>query len=154
MTHSKENDTLGEKQYWKRTALQKANCVYPIFTAHTRSFREGNIFSRVCLFVYLATGGPGDHYLCNPPLPYGDPGPPLPHHMDLFKLVYLWPLPLLKTCSGAYVYWQAGSWSSTEKLSCVLLIHLIRWIRSTKLEPVKHDWRLLKAFLCLAPLYL
>ena len=28
-------------------------------------------------------------------------------------------------------------------------IELIRWIRWIQLESVKHDWRLLKAFLCL-----
>ena len=56
MTHSKENDSLREKRYWKRTASQEANCVYPIFTTHTRSLREGNIFSRVCLFVCLGRG--------------------------------------------------------------------------------------------------
>ena len=48
--------------------------------------------------------------------------PPTPPAPNMFKLVHLWNPPGLQTCSYLFT-WEAGSWLSTQKPSCIVDIN-------------------------------
>ena len=84
--------------------------------------REGNVFSCVCMFVYLfARLTPmwtcSNLFNLSPPYPHSDRRS---HPLNLFKLVHFrtpGPVQTYSLC-GPYIYWQVSSWPSTINPSC------------------------------------